>query len=453
MRRSVAFVVAGTLLIGACNRGNRPAGAGNLAPRNAASQPAPATAELVDRVVAVVGDSVILSLDVEEAIMALQAAGQTLPTDSAARARLRSEMLDSKISELLLLQAAFRDTVKVPDEQVEQELQQELAQRQKTFGTQEAFEAALRRENLSLLEYRAIRERDIRRGAMIQRYISQVERQRRAPSIREEEIRAYFEAQKARLGERPATVTFQQAIVVPQPSDTARANARKQAEDLLARIKAGEEFETLARRYSADPGSKEKGGDLGWFRRESMMTNFSNAAYALRTGEVSGLVETPFGFHIIKLEKVRAAERQARHILIQPSMTAEDAQHTRALADSLAASVKAGASIDSLSKIYSDPNEQAKVGPYPMDRLPEPYKTSLAGVPPGAVVGPLPLEAEIPGAEKFTIVKVLEVAQAGEYSLDDPLLRSQVREQLQRQKLVAELVAELKKRNYIDIRP
>src|SRR5688500_51457 len=163
MRTSVAFVVAGMVVIAACNRGNRPAGAGNVAPRANAAQPAPASAEIVDRVVAVVGDSVILSLDVEEAILALQAAGQTLPTDSAARARLRSEMLDSKISELLLLQAAFRDTVKVPDEQVEQSLQQELEQRQKTFGTQEAFEAALRRENLSLLEYRALRERDIRR--------------------------------------------------------------------------------------------------------------------------------------------------------------------------------------------------------------------------------------------------------------------------------------------------
>ncbi|HZI49576.1 MAG TPA: peptidylprolyl isomerase [Pyrinomonadaceae bacterium] len=90
-----------------------------------------------------------------------------------------------------------------------------------------------------------------------------------------------------------------------------KAAARAKAEEVLKRVKAGENFEALAKEYSTDPGSKDNGGDLGWFGRGRMVADFEKAAFALQPGQVSEIVESPFGFHIIKVEGRRNGDPQA----------------------------------------------------------------------------------------------------------------------------------------------
>jgi peptidyl-prolyl cis-trans isomerase D len=116
-----------------------------------------------------------------------------------------------------------------------------------------------------------------------------------------------------------------------------RAAARKKAEELLAQLRAApDKFAALAKQVSQDPGSKDKGGDLGFFARGSMVKPFEEAAFKLKPGQMSGIVETDFGFHIIKLTGIKPAkdrepeERQASHILINAPAAAKDFQTMRA---------------------------------------------------------------------------------------------------------------------------
>jgi parvulin-like peptidyl-prolyl isomerase len=132
---------------------------------------------------------------------------------------------------------------------------------------------------------------------------------------------AYSKEVQPRLNTTDAEVD---AYVAAHPEYDTKA-ARAKAEDLLKRVRAGEDFAALAKEFSDDPGSKAQGGDLGWFGRGQMIKEFEDAAFALKQGEVSGLVESPFGYHIIKVEEHRrqmtndnvvVEQVHARHILV-----------------------------------------------------------------------------------------------------------------------------------------
>ncbi len=422
------------------------------APRALAAQQ-PASSESVDRIVAVVGDSVITDMNLQEDLVRLQASNQLPknPTQEQLDA-IRKQLLDGRINDLILLQAAARDTtLKVAQEDVDARAQQQLQQMKANFATPQQFEQALAAQGLTLAEYQQELASDARRTILVQRYLDKVQRERKPPVPTEDQIRKFFEDQKGQAGQRPATISFRQVVIATQPSDLAKKAARAEADSILTKLRAGEDFAALAKHYSEDPGTKEKGGDLGWFRRGQMVQSFEDAAYAMVPGEISGIVESPFGFHIIKLEKVRGAERSARHILIKPKTSAEDTVRARQTADEVAAKMKDGSvPFDSLVARYNDPTEQqTKVGPYPQDKLPPPYDTQLTSAKPGQVVGPFRLQGDPP---KWAVVRVDEVKAAGEYSLSDPDTREQVRDQVQRQLLMDEIIGELRQRTFVDVR-
>ncbi len=402
--------------------------------------------ETVDRVVAVVGDSVVLESEVKEDMLRRQMQDSTV----ADTTQLRNEILQQRIDDLVLLQAAAADSTQVGPTQVQQAVDRDVAQRlQQNFGgSQSRMDAALAQQGMTTTEFRSLLSRQYERTLTIQQYMSKIQQTHEAPTVTEEEIDTFFTSHADQLGEKPATVTFRQVVLAPQASDSARSAAFRKAADVLAQIRNGADFAQLAKRYSDDPGTRDRGGDLGWFRRGQMVREFEDAAFALPAGGVSGIVETPYGFHIIKVEKVRGPERQARHILISIPTSPDDMDRTKALADSLAAKVRNGVSIDSLADRYGDPSEQARVGPYPVDQLPAPYDEAMKGVSVGEVVGPLELAGQ--GQTKFAVVKVTGVSPAGPYTVDD--LRARIRQQIQQKKLVDEIISDLRKKTYIDVR-
>src|SRR3989454_4245235 len=118
----------------------------------------------------------------------------------------------------------------------------------------------------------------------------------------ESQLRTFWEQNRSQQSKRPASVSFRQIVIAPKPDSTAKARARQLAESLVVALRGGADFADVARRFSSDSGSREAGGELGWFRRGRMVKEFEDVAFRMRPGDISGVVETEFGYHIIQVE-------------------------------------------------------------------------------------------------------------------------------------------------------
>ncbi len=417
----------------------------------AAQTPAPAPQqgeELVDRVVAVVGDTALLLSDVQEEVAQMRAAGRPVPADAAGQAAMVRQIVQTRVNDLVALQAAKLAGVTVGDDEVERTVDQEIREIRGRFPSEVEFNAALAQSGLTQAEFRANRLEQTRSRMMVARFISQRVGSAVRPVVTDAEIQAAFEAQRAQLGTRPATVSFEQVIVEPVASDSAKAAARREAEQVVEEIRKGGDFEVLARRFSDDPGSKERGGDLGWFKQGQMVRPFEQVAFAMRPGDVSGIVETQFGFHIIKLEKARAGERQARHILIRPEVTDADRVHSRERADSVLAAARAGGDMNALAERFNTPADQRIAEDVPLDRLPPAYAPVMQDAAAGSILGPVQVEGGTNGVG-WVVLKVNGRRPAGEYTLEE--FREQVRESVQQQKIQQQVLEELLRSTYVRV--
>jgi peptidyl-prolyl cis-trans isomerase SurA len=407
--------------------------------------------ERIGHVVAIVGDSVILNFDLQSGVLAYQAQTGQQITDAATRRQLEREILQERINGLLLIQAALRDTtIQVPDEQVMRVVQQRLEQQQQQTGGVIQFEAALRAAGLTLQDHRDRMAAQIRSGELIRQYQDKVRRERKAPPATEEDLRTMFEQRREQFGQRPATIMFNQIVVITQPSVAALTRAKARADSVFAKIVAGEDFAELAKRYSDDP-SRELGGDLGWSRRTQWVRDFSNVAFAMAQGDVSPPILTQFGYHIIKVERVRGAERQLRHILFRPELTQDDALRARARADTVAQKLREGGDAEQLRLQFGDRDELVRAGPAPIDTVSAQLGVDLTQTQPGQVLDPVPQGGDEIAA-RFVVIKVLEREPARAWTLNDPLLRERLREDVELQKLLEEVIEELRRSTYVEIR-
>jgi peptidyl-prolyl cis-trans isomerase SurA len=416
-----------------------------------AQQPAPRV-DRVGHVVAIVGDSAILNFDVQQAVNAWEAQrGETLPPSGPLRDQVVAQILEERISELLIVQAALRDTlIRVSDEQINQRVQQEIDQRQRAVGGPAQFDEALRASGMTPQSFREMLFQQERRRQLIQQFVGRAMSARQPPPVTDREMREAFEARRDELDERPATITYQQVYVPTRPSPEALAQTRARADSVFEMVRNREDFETLARRFGQD-GTRERGGDLGWGRRSDWDRDFANVAFSLRPGEVSQPVLTQFGYHLIKVERVRGAEVHARHILFRPEVTVQDAGRALARADTVAERMRAGADVPTLARQYGDRDAPVRQGPSPIDLASRQVGMDLSEAETGTVLGPLPVGGD-DVADAFVVIRIAEREPARPWTLDDQQLREQMRRDLQQQKLFEEIVAELRRRSHVEIR-
>jgi peptidyl-prolyl cis-trans isomerase SurA len=419
-------------------------------PGVATAQQAPAP---LDRIVAIVGTRPILASQVDEELVQLQAQGRPLPTDSAARAKLMRQMLDQMIEEELLVQQAQRDTtVKVSEQEVLDQVEQSYQNVRKQFASEVEFRDQLRAARFGSVEEWRRWLADAQRRTLYSRRLIESQQQRgklRPIPPTDAQMREFWDENKAAQPRRPATVSFRQIVIRPQADSAANARARQIADSLLVELRRGADFAAAAKRFSSDSASAAQGGELGWFRRGVMVKEFEDVAFRLRPGDISDLVATPFGYHIIKVERAQPAEILARHILIEADITPAQIAIARRLADSVHAALARGASFDSLARLYVDPQEPKLAEDAPLTQLSPEYQALLAsdttmGLKPVITVG-----ADTP-RPKFAVLNVTARHPEGELKFEDVKLR--IRQTLGEQLAIRHYIDLLRRQTYIVIR-
>ena len=156
------------------------------------------------------------------------------------------------------------------------------------------------------------------------------------------EVEEFYRTYKDSLGDVPEEVELAHIFVKPKFDDVAKNEARKKMNLLLDSLKAGVSFEDLAKRHSQDPGSAEQGGDLGFVRRGLFVKEFETAVFSLKDMEISGIVETDFGLHLIQLLERRGDAVHPRHILLRIERTQASDDSTIAFLKTLRTRILAG---------------------------------------------------------------------------------------------------------------
>ena len=424
-------------------------------PAAGAAQAATVRVDTLFRIVAVVGDSIITRAELTRSLELYQSTtGQPLPAPGADLDAVIDSVLSERIDGLLLVQAAVRDTsINVSDDEIRAAVDNQVAGAQANFSSRAQFEAALATSNLTVEEYRNFLTTTIRQNRLIQIYVSQQARTRGTPRVSDELIREAFDRRLEMSGGAPMlppSLTFDQIVIPVTPSDTALARARAKADSVLALIRdEGQPFEAVARRYSEDTGSAELDGDIGWFRPGGLTLDFERAVYSplIRPGDVTNPVLTPFGYHIIKLERIRGPERNARHILIKPSIYEADIERARQLAERVATQIREGASLDSLRTAHGDRDSPSRLGPLVRDSMPAEYREAAAGASEGDVVGPFGFTDPL---LQFAVMRVDVIEPERSATVEDYRERFQL--ELGRELLVEEILAELRSQTFIEIR-
>lgn len=260
------------------------------ASQTAAATPKPVPAELPDVLARVNGETVTKS-DFDRAVQAVEArAGGPIPADQ--RDRVLRGVLDQLIGYKVLAQETKARNIAVPDAEIDARINQIRGQ----FPNEEAFTAMLAQRKLTLEQVKSDARQDMAISKMIDAEIAAT------IAVKPEQVTDFYAKNPDQFKEGESVRASHILIAVPKGADAAaKAQARAKAEGVLKDVKAGKDFAALAKEHSADPGSAAQGGDLGFFQQGQMVGPFNDAAFSLAPGSISDLVETDFGFHIIKV--------------------------------------------------------------------------------------------------------------------------------------------------------
>ena len=425
--------------------------AGGALAQTAPSKPTPPSTQgqRIDGVAAVVDNEVVLQSEVDEQLFLFLQQSQGRP-DSAQVQQLRKDILDKLIDDRIIVGEAKRQNLTASEAEIEKNVTDAIADTKKRLGSDDAFIAELRREGLSEADlrkrYRDEVQKQLLANALLRKQLGKME-------VTPAEAEKYFNDHKDKFPRRPSAIKAQVIQIPIEPDSLEKAAVRKRANDTLARIKKGEPFSRLAQTLSEDPGTAQSGGDLGWFKKGSLDSTFEVAAFKVPVGQVSNVVQTPFGYHLIKVEESDPAkgEIHARHILFRIQPSEKDANRSKAQIEQIRAQAVKGVDFGTLARRYSKykgpAGSDGDLGYLPMSLFSADFRAALDTLELGQV-SPILLNPQ-----GFHLFKVNDRQAERPYTIDE--IRQDLPELVRQQKLKEQydtFVADLRKKAHIEYR-
>jgi peptidyl-prolyl cis-trans isomerase SurA len=287
--------------------------------------------QVVDRIVAVVGDQIILLSEAQAQIEA-QMMSRKLDYNSSPKllAALQDEVIQAMVNDQLLLVKAEKDSI-IPDpKDVDTSVKNMMLNIRKQFPDDDTFKKALEENGFTEVKIRYMFNKMAKKNVIQQMMIEKI---KQSVSVPPQEMETWYASHKDSLDKVPEQFKLSHIMITPKISETKKKAAREKIEGILQRIKNGEDFSELAKKYSEDTATAAGGGDIGvYFKRTDFDERFTTPAFALKKGEVSEVVETGLGLHLIKVEDIKGNEIRARHIVL---ILKPDSDDEKAIVDGL----------------------------------------------------------------------------------------------------------------------
>ena len=406
------------------------------------------TRRLVDGIAAVVGDQIILESEVDEEFYVYQMRTGSSGMSPDEMARVRTGIVREMIDEMLLVAMAHRDSVRLQPGELESEIDGRVAELVERHGSDEALDAALAEEGMTLSELKDAYSDEIERRLLAEKVVRR--EVHGSIDVTWREVEDYYTEHAEEVGQTPEAFLVAGIMVTPKVTEGAKQAAIDRMTEVSERLAAGEPFEDLAREYS-DDASGASGGNLGSFRRGVMVPEFEDAVFAMKEGDVSGIIPTRFGFHVVEVLEATDNEVRARHILARVAPGPDDELRARATAESLRQRVLDGEDFAELASKRSDDHSTratgGELGWFTLDNLAPSFKDVVTGLSEGEV-------AEVtPGESGFYVLKLKEHNESRTASLDE--VRENLKDYLfarKAEKAYTELIDRLSSEIFVDVR-
>jgi len=408
---------------------------------------------MIDRVVATVGDKIILQSDIENQV--LQILSQGYPTTTA----MDCEVLHQLLTQKLLLTQAELDSIEVGAGRIESELDRRLMYFVRQVGSEEKLEEFYNKSMIEIKEdFRPLIQEQLKTQMMQSSLMTGINASPKAVD------KFYNQLPEDSIPMVNTQYEINQILVYPAQNEEARNQARERLLDLRQRIIDGERFSTLAVLYSEDPGSARRGGELGFRSRDELDPEFAKAAFRLSDdGGISRIVESDYGFHIIQLIAHESNQVNVRHILVIPKVNVEDKITAKNKLDSVANLIQSDSlTFKNAALIYSEDeqsrlNEGLMVNPtnsstkFALDELPTNEYNIIKNLEIGQISQPFESRDEN-GKVAFKIVRINKRIDAHRANLkDDYEMIEQMTLMHKQQSVVENWIKEKRKKTYIHI--
>ena len=285
--------------------------------------------EVIDNVIAVVGGDMILKSDIEQEVMRLKMQGGLPEGD------VKCEILEQILIQKLLLHQSRIDSIQPNDGAIESEIERRLRYFVNQIGSEKALENYFHK---TLYEIKSDL-RDVIKEQQLTQQMKQkvVEKILVTPS----EVKSFYKTIPFdSLPIIPSQYVLREIAIYPPSSAQAKFRVKEKLLDIRSRILKGERFSMLAMAYSEDLASAKKGGELGFRSRDELVKSFADAAFNLADGQVSQIVESEYGFHIIQMIEKKNNQVNVRHILLKPQFTSDMLIEAQNKLDSIANLIK-----------------------------------------------------------------------------------------------------------------